>query len=77
MLFLRRRPVASVAPLYVALLALASLSVAMFMMALWPLDAERSPRPAIEGKPAAEGRALEADSRPAPAPQPRSRSVWM
>jgi hypothetical protein len=68
----------SLAPIYVALLSILSLSLLGFVVASWPGDAASSaPRPAaVEA--ATASRSIEAVP-PAPlkAPEPRSRKTWM
>lgn len=78
MLFVRPRPLASLAPLYLALLLIVALSLFGFAVALWPED----PAPAAiqmgDRQSAPASRVFEGGLELPPAPQaPRSRSNWM
>jgi hypothetical protein len=72
------RPSSSLAPIYVALLSILSLSLLGFVVASWPGDAASSaPRPAAGGA-ATASRSIEVAPPPAlKAPEPRNRRTWM
>ncbi len=77
MLFVRPPHAASLAPLYVALLAIVAFSVFGFAVALWPEDATSAPRMGA-GHSAPASRSSEGGPHPAPDSRaPRSRSTWI
>jgi len=78
LLFVRRRWEASLAPIYVALLAVVSVALFGFAAALWPDDSARPAHRAPTSDSSPASRSFEGASRhPPDAPKAPGRGSWM